>query len=158
MTPVETTGFAPKHAALLEYLDRKNVDFWFSKKVQVSAAPSGSVEVVMADDVPVLVMVSEGTTLDLDAVSKALRARSVRLAKKEDLMAHAVRPIPPAGFGKLLGVALVCDGALLEEARVRIPSGIPDLYVELDTDDFVKLEKPVVANLTTAARAQRRIA
>ncbi len=158
MTPVETTGHAPKHAALLEYLDRKGVAFWFSKKVQVGAAPTGRVEVVMADGAPVLVMVPEGASVDLERVGKLVGSRDVRLAKKEDLMAHKVRPIPPAGFGKLLGVTLVCDSALLEEARVRVPSGVPELFVELDSEDFQALEKPVVGELTVAAKQQRRTA
>lgn len=104
--------------------------------------------VFVADDEPVLALVSGANRLDEQLLAGALDARSTRKANGDEARAatgYAIGGVPP--FGHDTAVRIVVDRALLSHARVWAAAGLPDAVFAITPADLVRVSGAVAADI-----------
>ena len=98
--------------------------------------------VVLVDDMPTLVCIPRGTSLSLAALSNNLKAIVVdgSAADLPPPFTKASAPVPP--LGKLFGVPVIVDEAVLAYAVIAFSTFSELDIVEVPYDDFSRLEQP----------------
>jgi Cys-tRNA(Pro) deacylase len=104
--------------------------------------------VFMADDRPVLALVSGANRLDPERLATALHAADARRATGEEARAatgYAIGGVPP--LGHTTAVPVVVDRDLLTHHRLWAAAGLPDAVFAVAPDDLVRASGGRVADL-----------
>ncbi|MGH2382967.1 MAG: YbaK/EbsC family protein [Candidatus Limnocylindria bacterium] len=104
--------------------------------------------VFMADDVPVLALVSGSNRVDLDRLAASLGTDAARRADGDEARAatgFAIGGIPP--FGHARPITVVVDRALLAHDRLWAAAGLPDAVFAIGPDELVRVSGGRVADL-----------
>jgi Ala-tRNA(Pro) deacylase len=98
--------------------------------------------------------------VDTDRLGEILDKRRVRLLDEEEFAGFfpecEVGAEPP--FGSLFGIPVLMDDSLREEERMIVRAGSHDEVIELQTDDFERLERPRTGTFAVIAETQRYVA
>ena len=95
--------------------------------------------VFVADEAPVVALVSGANRVDLDKLGSALEASAVRRADGDEARAatgFAIGGVPP--FGHATAVAVLVDADLLAHATVWAAAGLPDAVFPITPPDLVR--------------------
>jgi prolyl-tRNA editing enzyme YbaK/EbsC (Cys-tRNA(Pro) deacylase) len=95
--------------------------------------------VFMADDRPLLALVSGANRVDLDRLAGQLGVGGVRKADGEEARAatgFAIGGVPP--FGHATAVTIVVDRGLLAHDRLWAAAGLPDAVFAISPDDLLR--------------------
>ena len=89
--------------------------------------------------------------MDNRMVRRSLRSQKLRFARREELEALGLRPgqVPPLGR-PVLPLRLVADEGVLAGERVAFTAGTWTDSLVLETEDWVRVASPEIAQLTTA--------
>ncbi len=104
--------------------------------------------VLMADDTPVVALVSGVNRVDLARLASAVGAEQARMATPDevrDATGFAVGGTPP--FGHEQPLRTVVDPALLDHDRVWAAAGAPDATFPIGPDALVRLSGATVQEL-----------
>jgi prolyl-tRNA editing enzyme YbaK/EbsC (Cys-tRNA(Pro) deacylase) len=104
--------------------------------------------VFMADDAPVLALVSGANLADTDALARELGATSVRRATGQEARAatgFAIGGVPPFGHDEALGV--VVDRDLTAHDVVWAAAGLPDSVFPIAPEDLLRASGGRVADI-----------
>lgn len=100
----------------------------------------------------VVAVVPANRRLDLEALSRALGGAHVRLAKHAEVAAHCPDcqrgVLPP--FGSHYQLLTILDASLAVQPRMAFEGNSHSETITLPTDDFIRLESPLVATISTA--------
>lgn len=108
--------------------------------------------VFVADDRPVLALVSGANRLDPARLAGALGATIARRADGDEARratGFAIGGVPPFGHATPLTVAV--DRDLLAHDRVWAAAGLPDAVFAIEPDDLVRVSAGRIADIATAA-------
>jgi Ala-tRNA(Pro) deacylase len=108
------------------------------------------VVIVEADDQPAMLVVPATERVDLDKAAAVLGAEEVRLAR-EDEFADAFPDCEPGAmppFGNLYGMDVYVDQALSENMNMVFQAGTHTETMGIRFDDFERLARPAVVDLT----------
>jgi prolyl-tRNA editing enzyme YbaK/EbsC (Cys-tRNA(Pro) deacylase) len=108
--------------------------------------------VFVADDSPVLALVSGANLADTDALARELGAATVRRATGDEARTatgYAIGGVPP--FGHATSTAVVVDRDLLRHEVVWAAAGLPDAVFPITPDDLVRASGGRVADVGTPA-------
>jgi Ala-tRNA(Pro) deacylase len=128
--------------------------------VKVSGYRVAKSVMLEADGRQVMAVLPAVDVVDIERLATALGALSVRIMTESefgemfggcDLGAE-----PP--FGSLFGVPVVVDVRLARSGPLVVRGGSHEEAIELDYDDFARLEKPRVADFAVFAEAPPRYA
>lgn len=104
--------------------------------------------VFVADDRPVLALVSGANRVDLDKLGRAVGASAVRRADGDEVRAltgFAIGGVPP--FGHLTPTTVVVDEDLGAHELVWAAAGLPDAVFPIAPDDLVRASGGTLADL-----------
>ena len=104
--------------------------------------------VFMADDVPVMALLSGADRLDPDRLAAATGAADVRRATGDEARAatgFAIGGVPPFGHDRDLTVLV--DRGLLAHPEVWAAAGLPDAVFPISPDDLVRVSGGRVEDL-----------
>jgi Cys-tRNA(Pro) deacylase len=104
--------------------------------------------VFMADEQPVLALVSGANRVDMRRLATATGARETRRATGDEARAatgFAIGGVPPFGHGSSL--AVLVDPGLLTHDVVWAAAGLPDAVFPITPDDLVRVSGGTVAAL-----------
>ncbi|MET0404088.1 MAG: YbaK/EbsC family protein [Cystobacter sp.] len=107
--------------------------------------------IVRADSRLWICLIPAWATLDLDRVQELLEARTVRLAPEEEfdgLFPECELGAEPP-FGQLYGMPVLFDESLGRAEHLLLRAGSHEESLELKVEDFLTLESPLMAPLTT---------
>lgn len=105
---------------------------------------------VKADKDYVLTVLPAHVRLDLVALKKTLKAKTVRLAKEKEMqLQFKVKPGAMTPFGSLHKVAVVMDKSLAKAEKVLFGAGTFTESLRMKMKDYVKLETPTVAKISS---------
>lgn len=108
---------------------------------------------VKADKEYHLVLLPAHRRLNLAAVKKLLKAKTVTLAKEKEMAAKfKVKPGAMTPFGSLHKVAVIMDKSLLKSEKVLMSAGTFTESLRLKIKDYVKSEEPTVGVVGEAAK------
>lgn len=96
--------------------------------------------VFMADDQPVMALLSGADRLDPDRLATATGAATVRRATGDEARAatgYAIGGVPPFGHDRAL--AVLVDRGLLAHDEVWAAAGLPDAVFPISPDDLVRV-------------------
>jgi prolyl-tRNA editing enzyme YbaK/EbsC (Cys-tRNA(Pro) deacylase) len=96
--------------------------------------------VFMADDQPVMALLSGADRLDPDRLATATGAATVRRATGDEARAatgYAIGGVPPFGHDREL--AVLVDRGLLAHDEVWAAAGLPDAVFPISPDDLVRV-------------------
>jgi len=96
--------------------------------------------VFVADETPIVTLVSGATRVDLDRLAVAAGAGSVRKADGDEARAATGFPIggvPP--FGHAGAVAVLVDDDLMAHATLWAAAGLPDAVFAIAPDDLLRI-------------------
>ena len=96
--------------------------------------------VFMADDQPVMALLSGADRLDRDRLATATGAATVRRATGDEARAatgYAIGGVPPFGHDRAL--AVLVDRGLLAHDEVWAAAGLPDAVFPISPDDLVRV-------------------
>jgi len=96
--------------------------------------------VFVADDAPVIALVSGANRVDVDLLATALGARHVRRADGDEARAatgFAIGGVPP--FGHASATTVVVDPSLLDHGRVWAAAGLPDAVFAIAPAELVRV-------------------
>jgi len=108
--------------------------------------------VFMADDVPVLALVSGSNRVDLDRLAASLGTDATRRADGDEARAatgFAIGGVPP--FGHARPITVVVDRDLLAHDRLWAAAGLPDAVFAIGPDELVRVSGGRVAELAESA-------
>ncbi|MGQ0606879.1 MAG: YbaK/EbsC family protein [Chloroflexota bacterium] len=108
--------------------------------------------VFMADDIPVIALVSGSNRVDLDRLAAALGTDSTRRADGDEARAatgFAIGGVPP--FGHARPIMVVVDRDLLAHERLWAAAGLPDTVFAIGPDELVRVSGGRVADLAASA-------
>jgi len=108
--------------------------------------------VFMADDQPVLALVSGANRVDLGRLADAVGATEARRADGDEARAatgFAIGGVPP--FGHAERVTVVVDRDLTTHEWLWAAAGLPDAVFRLSPDDLVRVSGGTVADLAEVA-------
>ena len=108
--------------------------------------------VFMADDQPVLALVSGANRVDLGRLADAVRATEARRADGDEARAatgFAIGGVPP--FGHAERVTVVVDRDLTAHEWLWAAAGLPDAVFRLSPGDLVRVSGGTVADLAEVA-------
>jgi Ala-tRNA(Pro) deacylase len=117
--------------------------------VRGTSLASGAKALVVKGNEFVLLVLPADRKLDSKKARAGLGAKSLRFATREEVeQLTGLQPgsIPP--FGSLFGLATYCDPALGQNASINFNAGDHTLSVQLPYADFVRVEKPVMLEMT----------
>ncbi len=142
-----------------EFLDRNKVFYSFcthspaytaqglAHVQHVSGKELAKVVMVLADDRMVMTVLPGSHRVNLDLLSQALKAKSVRLATEDefkDLFPDCeLGAMPP--FGNLYGLEVWVDDALREHPSIVFNAGSHIETIQMNYDDFARLTQPKTA-------------
>lgn len=112
--------------------------------------------VFVADDAPVVALVSGGNRLDAARLAAALGAAHARRADADEVRAatgYAIGGVPPFGHATRLRVAI--DPDLLGFAVIHAAAGLPDATFATTPADLVRATGGVVADIAERPAAER---
>lgn len=102
--------------------------------------------VLEADGEPMLAVVPAAGMVDTHRLEELLGAGAVRLLEEGEFASRfpdcEVGAEPP--FGGLFGMGVVMDESFREHERIAFRAGTHDELIELRTEDFERLEEPLV--------------
>lgn len=104
--------------------------------------------VFIADDRPIVALVSGANRVDLDRLVAAVDAASARRADGDEARSatgFAIGGVPP--FGHAAGTTIVVDGDLLKHEIVWAAAGLPDAVFEVRPQDLVRASGGAVVDL-----------
>lgn len=105
---------------------------------------------VKADKDYVLAVLPAHLRLDLAALKKQLKAKTVSLAKeKEMLTKFKVKPGAMTPFGSLYKVSVIMDKSLLKAEKVLMGAGSFTESLRLKMKHYLKAEQPATAKIST---------
>ena len=141
-----------------EFLDEQGVHYEMSQHRSAFTAQQMAAEehvpgievakpvVIRADETYYLCVLPACCKIDMDALKAYLKAGQVSLADEEELATLfsdcALGAEPP--FGHLYGLATLLDETLKKDPKIVFQAGTHELAIRMNTDDFIKLEKPQV--------------
>ena len=108
--------------------------------------------VFVADDAPVLALVSGANRLDPERLAGAVGATAVRRANGDEARrasGFAIGGVPP--FGHTDGMAVLIDRGLLAQPMVWAAAGLPDAVFPIAPDDLVRASGGRVVDIAAAA-------
>jgi Ala-tRNA(Pro) deacylase len=108
-----------------------------------SLASGAKALVCKVDDEFVMFVVPADRKLASGAVRKQLRARSLRFASKEEVLAQTgLTPgsIPP--FGSLFHLKTCCDERLPQVGKINFNAGDHAVSISMDCADYLTVEQP----------------
>jgi Ala-tRNA(Pro) deacylase len=98
--------------------------------------------------------------VDTDRLGEILDKRNIRLLDEEEFVnlfpQCEVGAEPP--FGSLFGMPVLMDDSLREEERMLVRAGTHDEVLELQTDDFERLERPRTGTFAVLPETHRYVA
>jgi Cys-tRNA(Pro) deacylase len=109
--------------------------------------------VFVADDAPVVALVSGANRVDLDRLAAAVDAAGARRADGDEARAatgFAIGGVPP--FGHATPVRVVVDRDLLAHPRVWAAAGLPDAVFPVAPEDLVRISAGRVADIAERPR------
>jgi len=112
--------------------------------------------VFMADDTPVLALVSGANRVDLAKLADTVRAADARRATGDEARAatgFAIGGVPPFGHGE--PVTIVVDRDLLKHRWLWAAAGLPDAVFRIAPDDLVRASGGNVVDLAADGAASR---
>ena len=104
---------------------------------------------VKAGDRFVLLVLPADRKLDSKKARDTLGVKALRFASKEEVaQLTALQPgsIPP--FGSLFNLPTYCDPSLAQNASINFNAGDHAISVQMNYDDFLRVEKPALAAVT----------
>jgi prolyl-tRNA editing enzyme YbaK/EbsC (Cys-tRNA(Pro) deacylase) len=104
--------------------------------------------VFMADEQPVLALVSGADRVDMGRLANATRAAETRRATGDEARSatgFSIGGVPPFGHGTPLSVLI--DPGLLNHDVVWAAAGLPDAVFAISPDDLVRVSGGIVADL-----------
>jgi prolyl-tRNA editing enzyme YbaK/EbsC (Cys-tRNA(Pro) deacylase) len=107
--------------------------------------------VFMADDRPVVALVSGANRVDLDRLASAAGATAARRADGDEARratGFAIGGVPP--FGHAAGTTVLVDRDLLAHGVVWAAAGLPDAVFEVDPAALVRASGGTVVDLAAA--------
>jgi prolyl-tRNA editing enzyme YbaK/EbsC (Cys-tRNA(Pro) deacylase) len=110
--------------------------------------------VFVADDQPVLALVSGANRVDLDRLGAAVHASTTRRATGDEARSftgYAIGGVPP--FGHHHPLAVVVDRDLLAHDEVWAAAGLPDAVFAIPPDELVRASGGRVVDLAEAPSA-----
>ena len=165
MSPASNQDMANEvHQRLVQWLTRSSVDYVHTEhepvytsaeaaRVRGSDLHSGAKALVLkADSGHVLAVIPADMALDGPAMRKHLRSRRLRFVNRDEL--HALTGLEPGAvppFGSLFGLPTVCDRRLAENRRINFNAGSHRHSVQMDYEDFVRLEQPELIECAKSA-------
>jgi Ala-tRNA(Pro) deacylase len=117
------------------------------------------VVMVLADEDLHMLVLPANLVVDLDAASRALGGRQVRLAREQDFASRFPDCDPGAmpPFGNLYGIPVLFDDALGRNERIVFQAGSHTETISIAYSDLLELVQPTIAPLAfvspKAARA-----
>jgi len=162
MTEIESTGAtmlrSPCLARLREYLDMAGVAYQVSRHAprytaqelaQVEHVPGkliAKVVLVMGDQRLIMVVVPGTSYVNVPWVSKAVGAKSARLATEAEFLRAFpdcdVGAMPP--FGNLYHIPVLVDRGLTHDPVILFNAGTHDLVMTMTYEDFARLVQPKI--------------
>ncbi|MCI0570850.1 MAG: YbaK/EbsC family protein [Myxococcaceae bacterium] len=143
---------------ITEYLNNKKVPFshrrhrWTitaqhaAQSSHISGFRLAKTVVVEADGEPMLAVVPAAGMVDTHRLEELLGVGSVRLLEENEFESRfpncELGAEPP--FGGLYGMGVVMDESLREHDRIAFRAGTHDELLEMRTEDFERLEEPVL--------------
>lgn len=88
--------------------------------------------------------------LDSKRIKAELGYKSFRFAtpeEVEELTGLQIGSIPP--FGSLFGITTYCDSALGDNERINFNAGTHTESINMSYQDYIRVEKPVLADFST---------
>lgn len=110
--------------------------------------------VFVADDQPVLALVSGANRLDPRRLATVLEAGEARRAdgdEARDATGYAIGGVPP--FGHRMALPVIIDSDLLAHDRVWAAAGLPDAVFAIAPDDLVRASGGRVAEIAVITPA-----
>lgn len=111
-----------------------------------------------ADGKRLIAVLRAGDLVDVERLAQALGAVSVRLMDESEfgsLFAESDLGAEPP-FGSLYGLPVVVDRRLANAGPMILRAGSHEEAIEIAYDDFVRLEKPAVADFAVPGRTAPR--
>ena len=108
--------------------------------------------VFMADEGPVLALVSGANRVDLDRLAAAVGVDMARRADGDEARratGFAIGGVPP--FGHSGRVTVVVDRDLLGHERLWAAAGLPDAVFPIGPDDLLRVSGGIVADIAATA-------
>jgi Ala-tRNA(Pro) deacylase len=109
---------------------------------------------VEADGRPWIAVLPATAIIDRDRLAEALGVRRVRLLDEDEFGRFfpdsELGAEPP--FGSLYGLPVIVDEALARESKLVVRAGSHEEALEIDNQDFVRLERPRLAQFGTMVR------
>lgn len=103
---------------------------------------------VKADKDYVLAVLPAHLRLDLVALKKQLKAKTLSLAKEKDMAAKfKVKPGAMTPFGSMYKIAVVADKSLLKAEKVLMSAGSFTESLHLKMKSYLKAENPTMAKI-----------
>ncbi len=104
--------------------------------------------VFIADEAPILALVSGANRVDLAKLADVLGSATARLADGDEARAaigYAIGGVPP--FGHARPITVVVDRDLLVHDRLWAAAGLPDAVFSISPDDLRRISAGTVADL-----------
>lgn len=105
--------------------------------------------VMMADDKPIMVVVSGANTADLSAFKKLYKIKDLRMATRDEVKALTkleVGSIPP--FGSLFSMTTYVDSNLSKNEEISFNAGLHTKSIKMKYTDWEKVEKPTIGEFS----------
>lgn len=106
--------------------------------------------VFIADEAPILALVSGANRVDLAKLADVLGSATARRANGDEARAatgYAIGGVPP--FGHARPIAVVVDRDLLVHDRLWAAAGLPDAVFSISPDDLRRVSSGTVADLAS---------
>jgi len=162
--PFATGPVLSLHDRLINLLKEKSIDFkplshqptktsQESAKVRGTTLNQGAKALVLiADDKPLLAVLSAADKLDNSALKKWRKIKDLRLANPEEvkkITSVEIGAVPP--FGNLFRVPVVVDQCLLQEPQIAFNAGSATESVIMSSHDFQALVAPEVGSFAVVS-------
>ncbi len=157
--PAKVTTYLKKTKLKFEPLEHKTVFtvYDLSQTTKVKANAIVKTLLIKADRDYHLVILAANRRLNLPAIKKLLKAKTVRLAKEGEMVKQfKVKPGALSPFGKLHRVSVVMDRGLLKLRDALFGAGSFTDSIRMKIKDYVQLEEPTVGNVSEAAPAKTK--
>jgi Ala-tRNA(Pro) deacylase len=152
---------------VLRYLANHHVEFnWYAHRPAATAGELAGVlhiagdgvakpVLVRADDTIWMAVVPANERVDLGALRELLHARAIELVDEDELGGMfpdcELGAEPP--FGRMFHIPTIVDTDLTANDRISFHGGRHDEAIEVDTGDYIRLERPLVGHFGDRAGA-----
>ena len=149
------------HDQIIESLAQQGIDYQYlshqpvytseeaAKIRDTSLEQSAKALVMQADEEFILVVVRGDRRVNIDKLREQLNAKRLAMASKDSVKAKTgieVGGIPP--FGSKMGMSTYFDQDLQQLKEIAFNAGRHDRSVVMEVDDFLRLEKPKIVDLS----------